>query len=65
MKIENLGSKRSGKSINPLLFSKNKTLKDLLREPEIAGFFRFVERYDLREKAFIAINKKLLELQTH
>ncbi len=34
------------------------TLKKLLKDPEIVAFFRFVKRYDLREKAL----KKLDEV---
>lgn len=45
--------------------SKRITLKQLLKKRDIADFFRFVDKHDLRSKALELIERELFQLSNH
>ena len=54
-----LESNRSKPKQSGRASSKAPSMKQILKEPDIRFFFRFVSRYDIREKALEVLNAKL------
>ncbi|MEZ4750042.1 MAG: hypothetical protein R3B54_05280 [Bdellovibrionota bacterium] len=54
---------KSPKSVylSPKKKSKTPTLKQLIRQKDIATFFKFVDFYGLREEALKAINERIAD----
>lgn len=60
--LESLRSKSGKPSARS---SKKVSMKTLLKEDDIRFFFRFVHRYDIREKALEVLNAKLNAKKAH